>query len=326
MERMKILTTEVDAFIKEWNNEKSYIIANTSGSTGTPKVIRLSKKLVAESALRTINFFSIDSSSSLHLCLSPSYIAGKMVIVRAILSGAELTYEPPTSAPLKSHSSDKEIALLSVVGSQLHGLSNNIIGSGARIRNILIGGAPMNDIMRNFAITGNWSAFESYGMTETASHVALRKVTSDGENPFNALHGISFSTDSRDCLVINMPHSEKIITNDCVKLIDNYTFHLIGRDDNVIISGGLKIHPEEIENLISGVMRQYGNFYITSRLSDKWGSEVVLIVETDRTLEYINDKLLPKFRELLKPHEIPRHIICGEIKKTNSGKIIRQKF
>lgn len=326
MDRINLFESEVARFIKEWKNEKPYIIANTSGSTGIPKEIRLPKKLVSDSAVRTIDFFGIDSNSTLHLSLSPAYIAGKMVIVRSIIAGAELTFESPSSSPLSNYSSQKKIALLSVVGSQLQGLCNNVLNSQTCIENLLIGGSPMNNHMQRLALSGNWSAYESYGMTETASHVALRKLSDSCDNPFCALSRISFSSDSRNCLIIELPDVGKIITNDCVRLIDNQTFYLDGRIDNVIISGGLKIHPETIEKKISTIVHPYGNFYITSTISKKWGEEVVLIVETTMTQEYIKKKIIPELRELLQPHEIPRHIFCSKIKRTETGKIIREKY
>lgn len=313
----------IDDFITEWHNDCDYIVAHTSGSTGTPKEIHLSKQLVRASALRTIEFFDLSESSHLHLCLSPDYIAGKMMIVRSLLSGAMLTHELPSNTPLSSNS-DRTIDLLAVVPSQLiHILDNQ---SNFDIRNLIIGGSAIPSDLRLRVAESGITAYETYGMTETASHVALRRIETNTDRPYFALPGIKFSQDKRDCLVIHMHGYDDIITNDVVNLVDDEHFMLRGRIDNVIISGGLKIHPTEVEDKIRPLLPTDTTFYITSRAHSKWGEEVILIIEGDAT-KIDGTRILTQLRNLMPSYQTPKEVIVvPSINCTDSGKIIRQKL
>lgn len=309
----------IDDFIDEWHNSASFITAHTSGSTGKPKAIHLPKDLVRRSAVRSIRHFGITSSSRLHLALSPEYIAGKMLIVRALEAGCRLTAEAPSSSPLKHCSDLTPITLISLVGSQLEGLvSNRDTQSIPPIRHFLLGGAPLNPSMRSLAMSGDWECWESYGMTETASHVALRTVGTDPEAPFTALPGITFSLSPDACLAIHMGEDGTILTNDIAELLSPTHFRLLGRRDNVIISGGLKIFPEQVENILAPYMAGR-RFYVTSRDSRKWGKSIVLVIEGTQMP-------VPDFHSLpLKPCERPSHtIFMPHIPLTPSGKIKRQ--
>lgn len=320
----------VEDFIAEWNNSEEYIPVHTSGSTGNPKDIKLSKSLVRDSAIRTINYFGINRNSHLHLCLSPDYIAGKMMIVRSILSGAKLSIQPPSNDIMITEGD--VIDLIAVVPSQLVALLDDEVKMSA-IRNMIVGGASIPDTLRVKLAMSEVNAFETYGMTETASHVALRKVDMDLSNPFCALPGIKFSTDSSDRLIIDLGNCyDKIITNDVVDLIDNQRFYLLGRIDNVIISGGVKIHPAIIEQKICHLLPPNTQFYISSIPHEKWGEEVVLIIESSAEILYLKDRdeaqsLLLKIKELLPAYHNPKQIfIVDNFKRTDSGKIIRRKM
>lgn len=311
---------KIDTFVDEWNNTNDYITAHTSGSTGTPKNILLPKEMVRRSAQRSISHFGIDTSSRLHLCLSPDYIAGKMLIVRALEAGCRLTYEAPTSEPLKCDTDTSPITLISLVGSQLQGLVNNFTDATPQIRHMLLGGAPLNGTMRSLALSGDWQCWESYGMTETASHIALRHVTQDDSEPFHALTGIRLSVNGDNCLTIDMGIDGTLTTNDIVDLHSPDEFHLLGRKDNVIITGGLKVFPEKAEKILEPCM-QNRRYYITSRRSLKWGEEVILVIEGE-------EMQLPDFQKLnMHPYERPHDVIFQEkIPLTSSGKIIRCKY
>lgn len=312
---------KIEAFVREWESETPFIEAHTSGSTGKPKTIRLSKQFVRASAQRSCQFFGIDSSSRLHLCLSPDYIAGKMLIIRALISGATLSFEPPSSAPLATTECG-EISLISVVGSQLAGLKNNVASNPClKIKKLLVGGAPLNAEMIRLAEKGPWEAWESYGMTETASHVALRRIHAKNPEPFHALEGIHFSLEEDDRLTIHIPGEKPLITNDLATLIDSRSFILHGRRDNVIISGGLKISPEDLEQRLASFLPGK-NFYISSIPSSKWGFVPLLVIEGERFL-------LPSFKSSnIEKWQLPHSVrFCPEgFKRTSSGKIIREHF
>ncbi len=318
---MPAIAEEIEQFLAQWRSERPFIVAHTSGSTGKPKEIHLPKKLMEESAMRSIRFFGIGKESRLHLCLSPSYIAGKMLILRALLSGARLTYEPPSLTPLSEPTDSEPITLISIVGSQLDGLINSLNNSHIAINHLLLGGSALTPSMRQKALsTGCQNVWESYGMTETASHIALRRVTPAAEAPFEALPGITVSTNPEGCLRIEMPTLGTLQTNDIAEITAPGQFRIIGRKDSVIISGGIKIQPEEIEAAIAPATGGRA-YYITSRKSEKWVNEVILIIEGEPTE-------LPDLSTLISDHrKRPKAIIfVPRIERTDSGKIIRRKW
>lgn len=315
------ISDPLQRFLQEWHDEsRPCITAHTSGSTGTPKAILLPKEMIRRSAMRSNLHFGIRSSSRLHLALSPDYIAGKMLIVRALIAGCRLTVESPSQDPLGSLSDLTPISLLSLVGAQLPGLiENSRYRKIPEIRHLLLGGAPLNDHMRHLACSGNWTPWESYGMTETASHIALRPITIDRALPFKTLPGISVSLDADDCLVIDLGVDGIFHTNDIAQLIDSNTFFILGRKDNAIITAGHKVFPEQIENIISASLPSGRRFYITSSSSEKWGETIKLVIEGDPCP-------LPDFHALpLKSFQIPRQtVFVKNIHTTSSGKIIRK--
>lgn len=322
MDKLRIIgpaTESVYPFLDQWFNEKDYIVAHTSGSTGKPKEIRLLKSDMILSAQATCRIFGIDRESTLALPLSTDYIAGKMMVVRTIVSGAKLWVCKPSNC-LSSQPIPAVTSLMSVVPSQIPDLLEN--GYIKRISKLLIGGAPLPSDLERQLIDRNVKAFVSYGMTETCSHVALRRI---GQNFYSMLTDIGYDVDSRGCMVIR---SDKfsftpIVTNDIVEPISPVTFKWLGRYDNVINSGGVKISPEEIESELSNHLPF--PFYISSRDSDRWGSEAILVVERpcpmdDDEITAIIDSVIPKFK---RPKDIIR---LEKFRYTANNKLIREKF
>lgn len=322
MDGMKIIgavTPEFERFMTEWRSPDSYIIAHTSGSTGNPKEIRLMKSDMIKSAKNTCDFLGLNCSSRVGLPLSVDYIAGKMMVVRALISCSTLWIEQPSMNPLQEYNSHEQIDLLSVVPSQL----STLITSEAyrKVNNLLIGGAPLSADMEDWLIDLGIKGFVTYGMTETCSHVALREIGSDN---YRALNDISFSADEDNRLVIECPSYtfKRVKTNDMVRLIDEKTFQWLGRKDNVINSGGIKLHPEEIEKKLSQILKGE-NYYITSRISSVWGEEIILMVERENELSGLYDQI----KKVLSRYEIPKKIIYNRrFDRTSSGKIIRHKL
>lgn len=316
------LTPEAENFIREWNGPHPYVIARTSGSTGTPKEIRLLKSDMRASARATIEFFGLDCSSRLHLPLSPDYIAGKMQIVRALEAGAVLSVEPPSNRPLAASvmKGNGRISLLPVVPSQVPGFLES--GMAARIDNLIIGGAPLSETDEQRIIDSGIRAFATYGMTETCSHVALRQL---GSEYFTALPGFSFTADNRGCLAIASSTLSfgNLITNDIVDLISPTSFRWIGRFDNVINSGGLKISPEEIEKKIAPYLPDNATFYLTSRRSKRWGEELVMVTDMPGPYSELKDRIENATGHLRAPKAV---IFDPDIQRTDSKKIIRKKF
>lgn len=267
-------TPEAEAFLREWFGPAPTVSAHTSGSTGTPKHIELLKADMRLSAEGTCRRFGIGAESVLGLPLSAGYIAGKMMIVRALASGAKLWVEAPSSEPFAAAPADVVFDLVSVVPAQTDGLLR--LGSG-RVRRALIGGAPVTSADERRVIESGIEAYATYGMTETCSNVALRRF---GSETYEANDGFSFAVDGRGCLVVKSPVMSfgSLTTNDLVELRGEREFMWLGRADNIINSGGVKVSPEEVERIIGDLMPE-GRYYITWRPSQRWGSEVVAVVE-----------------------------------------------
>lgn len=310
------ITPEADSFLKQWNDSADYIIAHTSGSTGAPKEIRLLKSDMLVSARATNLFFGITAKDTLLCPLSADYIAGKMMIVRAIAADASLIFEKPSNSPLKKYYG--AIKMMPVVPSQIPRIPAERLAS---VENLLIGGAPLSPAQEDYVQSLGVKAYASYGMTETASHVALRRIGS--EDYYNALPGISFKTDSDNCLKIVAPAFSfgSLQTNDVVELLSETRFRWLGRRDNVVISGGIKLHPELIEKKLAGILES--NFYVVGVPDEKWGEKLVLCVEND--LAYSVDEMKQLLSQRFDPYEIPKEIrILDRFEYTSSGKIIRR--
>lgn len=259
-----------------WNDASDRVLCHTSGSTGTPKDIYLDKSMMIESARRTNQFFGIDSGSRLHTCLDFQYIASKMMLVRAAEAGCELTSEEPSNRPLASACLDREITLLSVVPSQMQFILENQ-DSFKAVSKVLVGGSPVPPMLRRAIALSRFDAWESYGMTETASHIALRKITDDASAPFVALPGIKVSASHDGCLVIAMPGYDDIVTTDMAEVLSDSEFRILGRADNCVISGGIKIIPEQLEQMLGPFVAF--PYCISSLPDEKWGERLVLVVE-----------------------------------------------
>ena len=313
----------VSDFIDEWLSDSPFVIAHTSGSTGLPKKIHLSKSDMIRSAKATCRFFNIDSSSVLHLPLSVDYIAGKMMVVRAIVSGATLVVERPSNRPLAELSDGiGHVYLTAVVPSQVMGL----LGSeqAVIVRNVIVGGGAMaKDVERQLALSSirGWA---TYGMTETCSHVALRNVV-DKDQIYRALPGIRFSRDERGCLIIEADgfSFRRVITNDIVHVVSPVEFEWLGRYDNVINSGGIKLHPEEMERRLTQVIDR--PFYVVGRQSNRWGEEAVIVIEGLADAEC--EDILSKARALFDGPHAPKAVIgVDRFFYTATGKLRRIKI
>lgn len=309
---------ELDDFLRDWHDDKPYIVAHTSGSTGSPKEIHLLKADMVASAKMTVDFFGIDTSSHLHLPLSLDYIAGKMMAVRSWVSNCRLTCETPSSHPLADASLQcDKLSLVAIVPMQIEGLMASPHLS--KVENVIVGGAPLSVSQEDMLRHAPFRSFATYGMTETASHVALRDIKA-GEL-FEGLPGYRFATDDRRCLVIEHPLMSwhRLVTNDVVELIDNHTFRWLSRHDNVINSGGIKLYPEQIERAIAHLLPA-DSYFISSLPDERLGNRLVLVIDarldTEITLEQLSE-LLPKY-------QVPKQIIRREMKFTSTGKLKRQ--
>ena len=317
---------DITAFLQEWYNSKDHVIGHTSGSTGTPKEIRLLKKDMLTSAHLTNEFFNIRSSSNLLLCLSPNYIAGKMMIVRTILSGANLITVKPSSSPLQNITEDIDFAALVPMQVITSLSSPGTATKLAHVKQIIIGGAAVSPTLEQQLQQIPTVCHGTYGMTETVSHIALRQINGEKRSPYYfALGGVTFENDERGCLIINTPHlrQQRFVTNDIVRLVDATHFEWIGRHDNVINSGGIKLFPEKIESRIAPLIPQ--RFFITAEPDSRLGQKAVLVIESAPWSTTECQKLLGLLKSRLSPYEIPKDIYFQEhFTETYSGKIVRK--
>ena len=314
-----ILTPEARDFLDEWRSAAPVVTAHTSGSTGAPKRIELLKSDMRASAEATVGFFGLGHGSTLYLPLSPGYIAGKMQIVRAEIAGCRLIAVPPSmSMSVPVGVLPEGIDMLPIVPSQIGGLLGSPLA--AVTRHVIIGGAPMSPAEEREVLAAPFTAWATYGMTETCSHVALRRA---GDALYHGLPGYTFSTDARGCLVIDNPDMSfgRLVTNDVVELSSEVSFRWLGRFDNVINSGGIKIHPEEVERMIAPRLPEGVTFFVAGRQSDKWGQEAVIITDS----ELLTDDILPTLKQSLPSRLVPKAVIhVAEIPRTPSGKILRR--
>lgn len=313
----------IEHFMEQWCDRRPYIIAHTSGSTGAPKEIKLLKSDMIMSARATNARFSISSHSHLHLTLSPAYIAGKMMIVRALEAGCDLTYEAPSNHGLLS-TDYGDIDLLAIVPSQCSQLLDNPIAC-KRLHNVIIGGAAISHATEQALLSAPWNSYATYGMTETCSHVALRRM---GTDAYTAMPGIRFATDHRNCLRINAPQFSfrQLQTNDIVDLLSPQSFIWKGRYDNVINSGGIKIFPEQLEAKLQPYISH--PFFIGGVPHPTWGTAVELIVELPDSKAADPGELELQLQEICRTHlttvECPKSIkFTAALPRTANGKIRR---
>ena len=307
----------IGSFLLNWLDPKPSIEVKTSGSTGKPKTIILQKRHMVASALATAKLFSLQEGTTALLCFPVDFIAGKMMLVRAMVSGLELDYVEPSSNPLNKIS--KNYGFGAMVPLQLE----NSLKQIDQIKTLIIGGAPMSTILRDKVQENTTKIFETYGMTETITHIAIKRANQGVEHTFKTLFDVLVSKDNRGCLVIEAPKiaDAHIVTNDMVKIISETEFEWRGRYDNIINSGGIKLVPEEIERKLASVIEN--RFFMVGLPDEKFGQKLVLVVEDD----FGSDELLGKIRAstVLERFEIPKSVFfIPKFLETETGKISRK--
>ena len=314
----KISTGE---FLKDWIGDDDHVMVHTSGSTGKRKSIILQKDMMRRSAKITAGYFNLPPRSSALLCLSANYIAGMMMIVRAVVNNWNLVVVEPNSNPLKNIAGSFDFCAM--VPLQVQSSLDHSQAKLTGIKTLIIGGAVINSDqiaqLKNLGV----KSFATYGMTETATHIAIRELSPKTAESFVVMSEYTISQDSRGCLIIDAEHLEKPVqTNDSIQLTST-GFELLGRLDNVINSGGIKVFPEEIESKIAGVFDGI-SFYVTSSIDDKLGEKIILVIEGE---EISGRDILMECSEKLVPHQKPRQLVYElDFERTETGKIIRKRL
>ena len=236
---------------------------------------------MVNSAIHTGSFFNLKENEKALLCLSPNYIAGKMMIVRAFVLGLNLVIVEPTGNPLRN-TDFGSIDFAAMVPLQVFNSFHNKgeLNQLRKIKKTIIGGGVVSKTLHGFLQKEENNFFATYGMTETITHIAIKKLNgTDANENYQTLTNVGITTDSRECLVIDAPDvaSERVITNDLVKIISPTQFQWLGRFDNVINSGGVKIIPEEVERTLSQFLNQ--RFFVSSWPDEKLGNRLILLIE-----------------------------------------------
>jgi O-succinylbenzoic acid--CoA ligase len=324
-EDLKMLPNEdwcddIKKTVSFWMDEKiDSLSMKTSGSSGPPKLISHPKHYIKKSAQRTITFFKLNNTSTILSSLPAKYVGGKMMIIRAIEAKCILLISKPTSNPLL-HQSIQNVDLAAFTPLQMHEVINDpsSTNSLSNIRNTIIGGAPIAEstLLKLRDIKTN--IYETFGMTETVSHIALKQICPNHESAFETLTGISISINSDQCLVISIDNGLKIETNDIVNFISENRFEWISRKDNIINSGGIKIQIKSLEERLSKFIDF--PFFISKQKNDKYGELVCLV-----TLSINEKKLINfNFKTKIAKHEIPKKIILiNDFIYTETNKLIR---
>ena len=323
----------LEDFLSEWNNDSDRVLVHTSGSTGKPKPMMVEKKRMLNSARITCDFLGLKPGDSALLCMSLDYIAGKMVVVRSIERHLHLISVSPSGHPLKDidlKDANGEITFAAMVPMQVY---NTLQVPEERerlthIRHLIIGGGAIDASLEKElqALPGNIAIWSTYGMTETLSHIALRRINgaeaSEWYQPFDS---VKISQTDEGCLVIEAPLvcAETLVTNDIVEIesyiynkVEKLRFRIKGRKDNVVCSGGIKIQIEEVEEFLKPHLEK--PFMLAKKKDEKFG-EIAVLLSEDKGIK----KVEATIRRLLSDHKywIPREFRYVEhLPLTETGK------
>ena len=328
-------------FLAEWYGPDDSIFVNTSGSTGKPKAIRLSKKFVAASARRTLLYFGLKGNDRVLHCLPSRYIAGKLMVVRSLLGQLDMRVTDPSTD--FSFLKDKSFQFAAMVPNQVSKILDNENGINRlqQIKKLLIGGSGVPAKLQKRLQDSSTDVYSSYAMTETATHIAIRKINREGaDGLYHCMEGISVSLSPEGCLRLHVPGLDEELlqttessnskiecneaylqTTDLAELKDEKTFRVLGRADHVIISGGIKFSPEQLEQKLENVIAQ--PFMISSLPDEKLGEQIVLLIEGNEDPQAVS-RLKEICRQHLDQYERPRQIrFTPRLPRTPNGKLKR---
>ena len=311
---------QLESFLKEWQSNNLSIQLKTSGSTGKPKIIELLKSQMRLSAKATLDYFSIAKKGNALLCLSLNTVGGIMMVVRAIENDMHLIVAPVQSEPITNLSNSISIDLCAMVPTQLNQVLLHRSEVLHQIKTLLIGGAPIFGSIVDLLKKAKHTVYQTFGMTETISHVAVRRIGLITDEYYEALPSVHFSERNNN-LIIHYPRllPDPLETKEHVELVDRFHFKWLGRTDLVVNSGGKKIYPESIEEKLDHLIPF--PFLTTGIPDEHWGEMLVLIVETDSPFQLKKEEL----KHLgLAGHELPKRIyIIEDIDRLPGGKIDR---
>ena len=312
---------EIVDFVESWCRTATSFAMHTSGSTGTPKEVHHSRNELIQSALRTNHFFKLDHTSVFFLCLPVQHIGGRMMLVRAMLAKAKLMCVAPCANPLQYIERNEPITFVAFTPMQcfeiLKDQQSAILFSS--IQQVIIGGGKISDALLALLREQPNAVYETFGMTETISHIALRKIAPQMEDNFQCLNGIAVVADDQSLLQISIDNHPVIKTNDLVELIDSKRFRWLGRKDEVINTGGIKVFAHQIESKLQAQFTV--PFFITAAADDKFGQRVVLVLQSQEVAESLSKSSF----ETLSNYERPKSIfVLKQFDFSPLGKLLKK--
>lgn len=310
-------------FLEEWSNESEYLKVHTSGSTGTLKELWVEKKRMMKSAMMTVSFLGLQKNDTAHLCMPLQYIAGKMVVVRALVAGLRLIISTPCGNPLR------EITEIPVFSAMTPMQVFNTVQIDRenealkQINQLIIGGGSIDKTLNDILATYPNAIWSTYGMTETLSHIALRRLNgANASEWYTPLPNVSLSRSIEGTLIINAPDVAPQIleTNDIVEFNSQNQFRIIGRKDNIINTGGIKVQIEQVEDLLKPLLKR--PFMITAVPDSKFGERIVLLTEHNS----LTEEKIKNAMETLPIYWRAKEIITiDKLPQTGTGKPDRAK-
>ncbi len=322
---------KVISFLQEWFSSSETVSVQTSGSTGTPKIFQIEKSKMLNSAKMTCDFLGLKEADIALLCLPVQYISGKMMLVRAIERKLKLIITTPTSTPEISENID----FCAMTPLQVQNSLDNI----HLIKNLIIGGAAVSEKLKNEISTtlqfsnSSTRIFETYGMSETLSHIALKQISPVQENYFTIFNDVEISVDERNCLKIFAPklNPEILQTNDIVELLNEKQFKFLGRFDNVINSGGVKIFAEELESLVKKHIDR--DLVFLGKTDETLGEKLILVIEDELFSESCQSERSRRLKSQISnlkfenKFHIPKEILFLEkFPRAENGKVLRKEI
>ena len=316
----KTLSKPLFIFLSDWFSSLDYVVVQTSGSTGVPKPIQLQKEFMKNSAIATGVFFNLPENTKALLCLSVDYIAGKMMLVRALTLGWDIDIVAPVANPLVKNKKNYDFSAM--VPMQLQAS----IASLYSVKKIIVGGGVVSMDLQKEIQSLPTQIYATYGMTETITHIAVKKLNNVGKSTFfnesnssvsfyKTLPNVTIYKDDRNCLLIKAPQvsNDIIVTNDVVKLVSNDEFVWLGRFDNVINSGGVKLHPEKIEEKLAVLIKP--RFFVAGVKDTILGERLIIVIEgKQQHIDFSRAEKLSKY-EIPKETYFIDHFVDTETKK-----------
>jgi O-succinylbenzoic acid--CoA ligase len=316
-------------FLTLWISGGKQFEMTTSGSTGVPKKIILKRKWLETSALQTVNLLSL-WDEKVFCCIPVNKIGGLMMIVRSLAGGFDIEIVEPSANPMLQLSDKHDYTFISLVPYQLSKILEDKESTIKlnRFKNILLGGASLNENLLNVIESLEPAIYHTYGMTETCSHIALKKLNHGKMPHFKPNPDVDFRTDSQGLLSVRgfQTGNEWVDTKDIIYMYPDGTFDFLGRSDFMINSGGFKVFPEALEINISKILKQHGiesELVISSKEHVELGEQVVLVIHN--SVSQSSETLLNLLRPKLEKYELPKLVHkLSSFPVNDGGKIDRK--